>query len=40
MAKKLKETGNKFQDALEKLNKQYGQGTVLALNSKQEGTMT
>ena len=37
MAKKLKETGNKFQDALEKLNKQYGQGTVLALNSKTGG---
>jgi recombination protein RecA len=36
MAKK-QETTNKFQEALERLNKQYGKGTVLALDSKTEG---
>lgn len=34
---KAKETGNKFQDALEKLNKQYGVGTILTLNNKTAG---
>lgn len=36
MAKKKTESssGNKFQEALEKLNKQYGVGTVLTLDSK------
>jgi recombination protein RecA len=34
MAKKTETTGNKFQDALDKLNKQYGKGTVLSLDSK------
>ena len=37
MAKKSQETGSKFQDALDKLNKQYGQGTVLELDSKTGG---
>jgi len=38
MAKKqTKETVNTFEQALEKLNKQYGTGTVLALDSKTEG---
>jgi recombination protein RecA len=40
MAKAKKETtgsGNNFQDALEKLNKAYGQGTVLTLESKTDG---
>ena len=38
MAKKqTKETTNTFEQALEKLNKQYGTGTVLALDSKTEG---
>ena len=38
MAKKqTKETANTFEQALEKLNKQYGTGTVLALDSKTEG---
>ena len=37
MAKKQEATVDKFQEALEKLNKQYGKGTVLALNSKTEG---
>jgi len=40
MAKAKKETtgsGNSFQDALEKLNKAYGQGTVLTLESKTDG---
>ena len=38
MAKKATtESGNKFQDALDKLNKQYGLGTVLALDSKAGG---
>ena len=36
MAKK-QETANTFEQALEKLNKQYGTGTVLALGSKTEG---
>ena len=36
MAKK-QETTDKFQEALERLNKQYGKGTVLALDSKTEG---
>jgi len=36
MAKK-QETANTFEQALEKLNKQYGTGTVLALDSKTEG---
>lgn len=35
MAKKqVAESGNKFQDALDKLNKQYGVGTILGLDSK------
>lgn len=34
---KAKETGNKFQDALEKLNKQYGSGTVVTLSGKVGG---
>jgi len=38
MAKKQETTVDKFQEALEKLNKQYGKGTVLALDSKTEGT--
>lgn len=39
MAKKAQQTesGNKFQDAVDKLNKQYGLGTVLALDSKSAG---
>jgi len=37
MAKKQETTVDKFQEALEKLNKQYGKGTVLALDSKTEG---
>lgn len=39
MAKATKETttNNKFQEALEKLNKQYGAGTVLTLDSKTDG---
>lgn len=38
MAKKqVAESGNKFQDALEKLNKQYGAGAVLGLDSKPGG---
>lgn len=38
MAKKqTKEPVNKFEEALEKLNKQYGKGTVLSLNSKTGG---
>ena len=37
MAKKQETTVDKFQEALEKLNKQYGKGTVLTLNSKTEG---
>lgn len=37
MAKKQESTVDKFQEALEKLNKQYGKGTVLTLNSKTEG---
>jgi recombination protein RecA len=38
MAKKqVVESGNKFQDTLEKLNKQYGVGTVLSLDSKPGG---
>jgi len=38
MAKKqTNETTNTFEQALEKLNKQYGTGTVLALDSKTEG---
>jgi len=37
MAKKQAESGDKFQDALEKLNKKYGLGTVLALDSKAGG---
>jgi recombination protein RecA len=39
MAKKAQQTesGNKFQDAVDKLNKQYGLGTVLALDSKSGG---
>jgi len=36
MAKK-QETTDKFQEALERLNKQYGKGTVLSLDSKIEG---
>lgn len=36
MAKK-QETTDKFQEALERLNKQYGKGTVLSLDSKTEG---
>ena len=36
MAKKQESTVDKFQEALEKLNKQYGKGTVLALDSKTE----
>jgi len=36
MAKKQETTVDKFQEALEKLNKQYGKGTVLALDSKTE----
>jgi recombination protein RecA len=35
---KAKESGNKFQDALDKLNKAYGEGTVLALDSKSGGS--
>jgi len=31
------EAKNKFQEALDKLNKQYGVGTVLALDSKSGG---
>ena len=38
MAKKQETTVDKFQEALEKLNKQYGKGTVLALDSKVEGS--
>lgn len=38
MTKKQETTVDKFQEALEKLNKQYGKGTVLALDSKTEGT--
>lgn len=35
MAKKAQtESGNKFQDALDRLNKQYGVGTILGLDSK------
>ena len=34
---KQQETTDKFQEALERLNKQYGKGTVLSLNSKTEG---
>jgi recombination protein RecA len=38
MAKKVTtESGNKMKDALDKLNKQYGLGTVLALDSKTTG---
>lgn len=38
MAKKaVTESGNKMQDALDRLNKQYGLGTVLALDSKSGG---
>ena len=36
MTKKAEQT-NTFEQALEKLNKQYGKGTVLALDSKTEG---
>lgn len=40
MAKKKasSESTNKFQEALDKLNKTYGVGTILALDSKTEGT--
>jgi recombination protein RecA len=41
MAKKVTKTAdgaNTFEDALERLNKQYGKGTVLSLGSKSEGT--
>ena len=34
MAKKVVESGDKFKDALERLNKKYGEGTVLALDDK------
>jgi len=34
MAKKQESTVDKFQEALEKLNKQYGMGTVLSLDNK------
>jgi recombination protein RecA len=37
MAKKQTETNGKFQDSLDKLNKQYGIGTILALDSKPQG---
>jgi recombination protein RecA len=37
MAKKVIESKGKFQDALDKLNKQYGVGTVLSLDSKPHG---
>lgn len=37
MAKK-QETTDKFQEALERLNKQYGKGTVLSLDSTTEGS--
>ena len=39
MAKASKEstTNNKFQEALDKLNKAYGTGTILTLDSKTEG---
>ena len=38
MAKqKVSESKDKFQEALDKLNKQYGMGTVLALDSKTHG---
>lgn len=36
-SKEAPESKGKFQDALEKLNKAYGAGTVLALDSKTEG---
>jgi len=35
--KKVIETGDKLQEALEKLNKQYGMGAVLALDSRSTG---
>ena len=41
MAKKVTKAtdgANSFEDALERLNKQYGKGTVLSLGSKSEGT--
>ena len=39
MAKKAvaKETNNKFQEAMDKLNKTYGVGSILALDSKAGG---
>ena len=37
MAKKVVETKGKFQDAMDKLNKTYGIGSVLALDSKAGG---
>lgn len=37
MAKKVVETKGKFQDAMDKLNKTYGVGSVLALDSKPGG---
>ena len=37
MAKKLKETGGSLEDALARLNKQYGVGTVLELDGKTNG---
>jgi recombination protein RecA len=37
MAKKVVETKGKFQDAMDKLNKTYGVGSVLALDSKSGG---
>lgn len=36
-SKEAPESKGKFQDALEKLNKAYGAGTVLALDSKTQG---
>ena len=35
--KVVKETNNKFQDAMDKLNKTYGVGSILALDSKPGG---
>ena len=35
--KVVKETNNKFQDAIDKLNKTYGVGSILALDSKPGG---
>jgi recombination protein RecA len=37
MSKTKEPTGNKFQDAMDKLNKTYGVGTILTLDSKTEG---